>query len=672
MTQEAEPTGSVDVALAHTERLLELNPLLAIEQAGEILKVAPNHPMATLLLGVAQRRAGDATAARATLTALVDAQHRWARAHYELGVTLGELDQPTAATALLRRTVQLKPDLPNAWRALGDLLAATGDTAGADVAYAAHIKFSTRDPRLQVPALALYENRIPQAEALLREHLKQFPTDVAAIRMLAEVAGRLGRNQDAEHLLERCLELAPSFDAARHNYALILNRQNKPAAALQHLEQLLGREPRNPAYRNLKAVLLARIGDYRESIDIYASLLEGHPGHGKIWMSYGHALGTAGREADSVAAYRRCIALLPGCGEAYWSLANLKTFRFARAELQAMREQLAGTALGEEDRYHFHFALGKALEDDGDYAASFSHYELGNELRRKRLAYDPAQTTALVSRSKSLFTTEFFAERSHWGAQAADPIFIVGLPRAGSTLIEQILASHSLVEGTMELPHIVNLARRLSGRQSPSEVSQYPDVLAQMSADSLRELGEQYLEETRIHRHLGKPFFIDKMPNNFLHLGLIRLMLPQARIIDARRHPMACCFSGFKQHFARGQAFSFSLADIGLYYRDYVELMAHYDAVMPGRVHRVNYEAMVMDTDAEVRRLLAYCGLPFEDSCLRFHENERAVRTASAQQVRQPIFRSGVDQWRHYEPWLAPLKTALGSVLDTYPELPSY
>lgn len=672
MTQEAEPTGSVDVALAHTERLLEVNPRLAIEQAGEILKVAPNHPVATLLLGLAQRRTGDAAAAAETLTALVDAQHRWARAHFELGVTLGEVDQPVAAARMLQRAVQLKPDLPDAWRALGDVLTATGDTAAADRAYASHIRFSTRDPRLRVPALALHENRIPEAETQLREHLKRYPTDVAAIRMLAEVAGRLGRNQDAEHLLERCLELAPSFDAARHNYALILNRQNKPAAALQHLDQLLARAPLNPAYRNLKAVLLARIGDYRESIEIYRQLLDSHPEHGKIWMSYGHALATAGHEADSVAAYRRCIDLLPDCGEAYWSLANLKTFRFSPGELQAMQEKLAGTLISEEDRYHFHFALGKALEDGADYAASFGHYELGNELRRKMLAYDPAQTTALIRRSKSLLTAEFLAERSQWGAQAADPIFIVGLPRAGSTLIEQILASHSLVEGTMELPHIVNLARRLSGRKSRRDESRYPEVLAQMTADSFREMGEQYLEETRIHRHLGKPFFIDKMPNNFLHLGLIQLMLPQAKIIDARRHPMACCFSGFKQHFARGQGFSYSLADVGMYYRDYVELMAHFDAVMPGRIHRVIYESMVMDTATEVGRLLAYCGLPFEEGCLRFHENARAVRTASAQQVRQPIFRSGVDHWRHYEPWLAPLKAALGPVLDSYPESPSY
>ena len=672
MTSASGPIGTIDEALAHSERLLRSNPVLALEQAGEILKIAPNHPPATLLLGLAQRASGDTASAAKTLSDLVDAQHRWARAHYEFGVTLGELDRTAEAVTVLQRAAALKPDLPDVWRVLGDLLAISGDPDGADMAYASHIKASTRDPRLLAPAAALFENRIPEAESLLRTHLQRFPTDVAALRMLAEVASRLGRIQDAEQLLARCLELAPSFNAARHHYAIVLNRQNQPAAALRQIEQLLTLEPRNSAYRNLKAVVLARIGEYSESIDLYAELLTSFPRQPKIWMSYGHALGTAGRQQDSVEAYRKCIQLAPTLGEAYWSLANLKTFRFTTQELEAMRSMLTRSDLSVEDRFHFHFALGKALEDAGSYAEAFDHYQQGNEQRRAGIAYFPDQTSAFVRSSRRLFSAAFFAARRGFGSPAPDPIFIVGLPRAGSTLIEQILASHSMIEGTMELPDIANTSRSLSERQSGSDSARYPDVLAGMSAEEFRALGDQYIEHTRIHRHSSRPYFIDKLPNNFLHIGLIQLMLPNARIIDARRHPMACCFSAFKQHFARGQNYSYRLEEIGRYYCDYVELMAHFDSVLPGKVHRVVYETMIEDTEAQVRSLLTYCGLPFEAGCLRFYENERAVRTASAQQVRQPIFREGIDHWRKFAPWLGSLQAVLGKVLSAYPAAPEY
>ena len=415
-----------------------------------------------------------------------------------------------------------------------------------------------------------------------------------------------------------------------------------------------------PAYLNSLAVVLARIGDYRESIETYAQVLARNPNNAKIWLSYGHALGAAGREQDAIAAYRRSIRVAPNLGEAYWSLANLKTFRFSAEELQAMRARLERTDLSDEDRFHFHFALGKALEDAEDYAASFEHYAEGNRRRRAAIFYEPGETNTLVQRSKALFSREFFEQRSGFGTDAADPIFIVGLPRSGSTLIEQILASHSQVEGTMELQNVINMSRELSGRKFYDEPSHYPQALAELSAAQCRELGERYLAETRIQRKSGRPFFIDKMPNNWMHVGFIHLILPNAKIIDARRHPMACCFSGYKQHFARGQHFTYSLEEIGRYYRSYVELMAHMDRVLPGKIHRVFYEQMIEDTEGEIRRLLAFCGLPFEDACLRFYDTERAVRTASAYQVRKPIFREGLEQWRHYEPWLEPLRSALG------------
>lgn len=672
MTATPDPVGTLDIALDHTARLLRQDPVAAAEQALEILKAVPGQPMAQLLLAIARRSAGHVSEAVRILTSLTAQQPRWAAAHYELGLSLGADRKGDEAVAALRRALALKPDLHEAWRALADHLTAAGDTQGADYAYAQHIRYSTRDPRLLEAGAALCENKVAIAEALLREHLKEHPTDVAAIRMLAEVAARLGRHPDAEVLLDRCLELAPSFLGARHNYAYVLHRQNKLAKALEQLELLLAGDPRNPGYRNLQAAVLGRVGEYERSLQIYAEVLKEYSCNAKVWMSYGHALKAAGRQGECVATYRRAIDLAPNLGEAYWSLANLKTFRFSAADVAAMQEQLRRDSISDEDRFHFHFSLGKALEDAGDYAGSFEHYEQGNKLRRALIRYDADENAQHVQRSKRLLSAEFFAERPGWGCKAPDPIFIVGLPRAGSTLLEQILSSHPMVEGTMELPDIIDIARSLGGRGLRGAQSNYPEALTDLTPEAARELGEQYLSNTRIQRKSGAPFFIDKMPNNFTHIGLIHLILPQAKIIDARRHPLGCCFSGFKQHFARGQHFTYGLEEIGRYYRDYVELMAHFDAVLPGRVHRVIYESMVEDTEGQVRRLLDYCGLPFDERCLRFYENDRAVRTASSEQVRQPIYRQAVDHWQHYEPWLDPLKRALGPVLQLYPDVPRF
>ena len=488
--------------------------------------------------------------------------------------------------------------------------------------------------------------------------------------MLAEVAGRLRHYSEAQSFLEKCLELAPSFDAARHNYALVLNRQGKAAQALPHVELLLAKEPRNPGYRSLKAAVLVNVGDYSKSIEIYEAVLAEYPQQPKIWLSYGHSLRTAGRQADSIAAYRRAIALEPSLGEAWWSLANLKTVRFDEADVSAMRAALGRESLADEDRLHFEFTLGKALEDARQYESSFEHYARGNSIRSRSHVYSAEENSAYVRRSKALFTPEFFATRAGAGVCARDPIFIVGLPRAGSTLIEQILASHSQVEGTMELPDIPQIARQIVGNQQGDYAAGFLQALAALTPEELRSYGQRFLDQTRILRKSGAPFFIDKMPNNCLYVGLIHLILPNARIIDARRHPLGCCFSCFKQHFARGQNFTYSLEDLGHYYRDYVELMAHFDAVLPGRIHRVFYERMIESTEEEVRRLLTYCDLPFEAGCLEFYNNERAVRTASSEQVRQPIFREGMEHWRHYEPWLDPLKAALGPVLEAYPNVP--
>jgi tetratricopeptide (TPR) repeat protein len=516
------------------------------------------------------------------------------------------------------------------------------------------------DPRLIEAATALQDNRLHDAEPLLRAHLKVDPFDVAAIRMMAELAARIGRLKDSETLLRRAIELSPGFLAARSNLATVLYKQNRPEDAVVELDALLRVDPDNAANTNLKAAALGRIGDYEEAIALYAKVLEQHPEIPKVWMSYGHVLKTIGKQAESIAAYRRALSIAPWLGEVWWSLANLKTVAFTAQDIAAMQAGLERDPLDPDDRFHLHFALGKACEDRKDFDAAFEHYARGNALRREALDYDADETNAHVAAIKMLYTPAFFAAKMSQGCSAPDPIFILGLPRAGSTLIEQILSSHSQIEGTMELPDIAAIAARLG------DVEQWAAAVAALSADELLAMGQSYIDRTRIQRKTDKPYFIDKLPNNWAHIGLIKLILPNAKIIDARRHPLGSCFSNFKQHFARGQAFAYDLDDIGRYYVDYVEAMRHFDAVLPGAIHRVIYERIVADTKTEVRALLAALDVPFEKACLRFWENDRAVRTASSEQVRRPIFQDGTEQWKYFDAHLGPLKTALGPTLENW------
>lgn len=672
MSGTPDVVGTVDVALAQVERLLATDPQLAAGQAGAILATVPGHPVATLFLGIAQRFTGDAARSIETLDPLMRSRPDWATAHYELGRSHGAAGQLAAAIAALRRAVELQPALPGAWHSLASQLRMTGDEAGADAVCAERMRLATHDPGLLEAQAAMNGNRFAAAEDLLRRQLREDPTDAVAIRMLAEVALKLGQAVDAGMLLQRCLELAPNFNVARYQYVIALHRQGRYAEALPEIDRALASEPRNPAFRNVQAVLLGRVGEFDRAIEVYADLLAEYPQQPRTWMSFGHALTAAGRQADGIAAYRKSIGLCPDLGEAWWSLANLKAFCFAAKEIDEMRRQLDRLDLSDDDRLHFEFALGRALEDAGDPAGSFAHYAEGNRRHRATARYDASEVTAHVRRSKEILTSRFFADRAGHGSPAPDPIFIVGLPRAGSTLLEQILSSHSAVEGTMELPDVIAIVRDLAERGGRPGGSGYPEILADLAPEEFRALGERYLASTRIQRKTGTPMFVDKMPNNFAHVGLIHLILPNSRIVDARRHPLACCFSNFKQHFARGQHFTYDLEDIGRYYRDYVELMAHFDAALPGRVHRVYYERLVEHTEAEVRRLLEYCGLPFEERCLQYHATDRAVRTASSEQVRQPIYLDGIDHWRQFERWLDPLKRALGPVLDAYPAVPLF
>ena len=660
------PNQHVQSRLAEIERLLGSDPGSADAKASELLQAVPDEPMAQLYQGIARRMLGNPVAAIEVLRRLTEHWPDAPMAHLQLGLALREAGDNSAAADSMRRAVEVRQDFPDAWLALGDLLATMSDTAGADDAFGNYVGHSDSVPLLVQAGRALQDERVQEAESLLRNRLRAQPNDVVALCMLADVTERVGRADQTEALLTRCLELAPGYFRARYNHTVMLLRQSKMEQALAAVDQMLAEDPQNVDCRKLKAAILVRLLEYDESIRICEELLEEDPDQPTVWTSLGHMLKSVGRREDCIAAYRKAIELAPHYGEPHWSLANLKTHRVDDEVLEAMRAQLQNPSLPHTDRLHFNFAMGKALEDRRDYEGSFTHYAEGNRLRRERAPYNPQELEDHVRHSKTLLTKEFFAARAGFGTNDPDPIFILGLPRSGSTLVEQILASHSTVEGTMELPNIASIAKSLGDSTTGNGTEGYLAALAKLGADELRQLGQAYLEQTSVNRKLGTPFFVDKMPNNFAHIGLIHLILPNARIIDARRHPMACGFSLFKEHFARAQNFSYSLEIIGRYYRNYVELMAHFDEVLPGRVHRVIYESLVSDTEAEIRRLLEYCALPFEEACLNFHENVRAVSTASAEQVRQPIFRGGLEHWRNFEPWLTPLAAELGPLVDTY------
>jgi predicted Zn-dependent protease len=658
------PNGAFDIALIRVASLLESDPAAAARAAQELVRTHPGHSAAVLLLGTAQRRRGDARAATAVFAELAAAQPRSAAVQLELGRALLAQNDLAGAFTALSRAVELEPDLADAWRELSSLHAARGKWRECDAAYARFAGLTNQDGRFGEAATAIAQERLDHAAALLRQELTRSPGDVVALRLLAQVAAKREDFTEGERLLKECLRLAPGYSRARFDLAEMLHTQQKAEPMLPLLERLLALEPANPDYRTLQSAAYGRLGHSAQAVRILADLVVEFPDNSVGWLYYGHALRFAARTEEAIEAYRRSARLRPEFGEAWFSLANLKTFRFTAEEIEAMRTQLARADLGAEDRWHFEFSLGNALEQAGDFAGSFAHYARGNALRRLSVAYDPERNTRLVERTRALFTREFFADRAGSGSASIEPIFIVGLPRAGSTLLEQILASHSQVEGTRELPDIPAFAHEL-GAWEPEPV--YPQSVARLSRAELAALGERYLEQTRPHRLLGRARFIDKMGNNFLDCGLIHLILPNARIIDARRAPLACCFSNFKQHFQSGVWFSYSLEDLGRYYRDYASLMAHFDAVLPGRIHRVNYEDLIADFEGGVRRLLAYCGLPFEEQCLRFHETRRVVQTASSEQVRRPLYSDSVEEWRNFEPWLGPLKAALGDLAVASP-----
>jgi tetratricopeptide (TPR) repeat protein len=658
-------TSDVDLELVRAASLLESDPSAAARAAARVLHAHPGHPAALLLLGSAHRRAGDTAAAIAAVTGLAAAQPESAAIRLELGRALHAGGRDREALVALEEAVRLAPDLAEGWRELSLAHAAHGDAAACDAAWARFEKLVPQEARHSEAAAALAGERLEAAETLLQRALELSPHEVVALRLLAQLAVAREDYAQAEWLLRECLRLAPGYSRARLDLVQLMHQQMKGEPMLPLLERLLASEPRNHGYRTLQAAAYNLLGRTERATEILAALVNEFPCGEAVWLNYGHALRAAGRYREAIDAYRKCIELQPGYGSAWIALADLKTYRFAPDEITALQLTLGQEGLRNEERSLLEFSLAKALEDVSNFAASFEHYARANALRRAVVPYDSGSVTLFVLRTQALCTREFFATRAGWGCPAPDPIFIVGLPRAGSTLLEQILASHSQVEGTRELTEVIRFALELGDREEPGKPPAYPQSLAQLTRTELAALGARYLTQTRAHRLLGRARFVDKMGGNFLFIPLIHLILPNARIIDARRSPLACCFANFRQHFRQGVYFTYSLEDLGRYYRDYVSLMAHFDAVLPGRIHRVRYEDLVGDLEGEVRRLLDYCGLPFEEQCLRFHETRRVIQTVSSEQVRQPLYSEGVEHWRNFEPWLGPLREALGDLAGT-------
>ena len=653
--------------MMRARQLLEAGRLEEAVAAARVqVDADPSNPEPLYLQAVAQRYLGETTAARETLARLLDIEPRFARAYQEQGHLYRLRGDLPRAIAAYGRAVALNRGLMASWRELASLYESQGNREAQAVAQAEYRRLAALPVPLVSVTSLMQEGKLFQAETLCREFLREHPHHIEAMRLLARLGMKLFIYDDAELLLESCVQFAPEYWLARSDYVEVLHRRQKFRQAQAQAKVLHERFPGNPAFELGYANECVAVGEFDTALAIYDRVIADHTELDQPHLARGHLLKTVGRLSEAIESYRNACRIRPDFGDAYWSLANLKTYRFADDEIAAMERALDNPQTSTNDRFHLYFAIGKAWEDREQPARSFRCYEQGNRLRRQDLRYDPERAEAAMRAQAEVCAADLFERHAGSGAKENDPIFIVGLPRSGSTLLEQIVASHSEVDGTMELPNIIALAHRLNGRRLLSEESRYPGVLAELSPDQLHKAGVAYIEDTRFHR-AGAPRFIDKMPNNFMHLGLIHLILPNARIIDARRHPMGCCFSNFKQLFADGQEFTYDLEEMARYYRSYVELMDHWDRVLPGRLLRVHYENVVADLEGQVRRLLDFLGLPFEQQCLDFHRTERSVRTPSSEQVRQPIYRSGLDQWRAFETDLEPLKNRLSDLIESYP-----
>lgn len=666
-----EDEGSVKLARIRqlSEQRCHVDALVAITALAADLAGSRD---ALYLTAVNQRCLNQSVAALATLERLQQQHPNFSRVYEERGHCLAAVNDVANAIDAFECGVNINAALPSSWRMLERLYRATGNVTKATFA-AQQLAMLGRLPAQIVQAGSLFcDGELDLAERVIREHLRASGKHVEALRLLGRIAHQRHVLEDAEGLLQEALRLAPTYLALRADYARVLIDRQKHLQARNEIASLLKLEPDNKDYLSLHASVCAGLGEHEFAITLYRELVSAAPSWPHLRLLLGNSLKAVGRQREAIESYRAAAATRPSLGDAYWSLANLKTYRFTVDEIERMRTAEAAPATQPVDRYHLCFSLGKALEDRGEYAQSWRYYELGNALKRAESRYDPLFSEINTREQIEVCTTEFFAARAGVGLQDPAPIFIVGLPRSGSTLIEQILASHSQVESTQELHEIERIVTELQGRELDVSSQRYPAVLPELGREEFGRLGEKYIGGANAYRKsqagMAQAFFVDKMPNNFRHIGLIHLMLPRAKIIDVRREPMACCFSNLKQLFASGQEFTYSIESMARYYRSYLELMRHWDSALPGRVLHLCYEDVVEDIEASVRRVMQFCELEFEPGCAEFYRTARSVSTASSEQVRLPIFRSGLSQWRHYETWLGPLGEALGDALVRYRE----
>jgi tetratricopeptide (TPR) repeat protein len=641
----------------------------AVAEATALAERVPENRDVLYLLALGQRQAHRLADALSTLVQLERHHPRYARLYQERGLCRVAMRDAPAAIAAFHQAIAINPALPTSFEMLAGLYRLTGDPENAERTAAEAARLRALPPVVLDAAGLFAEGELTAAEKMIRAFLLEHGDHTEGMLLLARIGAALGVYDDADILLAAVLEREPSYVAARHDYACVLLDRHKYKEAREQLDLLLAGDPQNRFYRTLYASAAIGLGRQEEAVELFRRLIDeapaGSPDLAELHLSVAHALKTVGRTDEAVESYRSAIAARPDFGDAYWSLANLKTFRFADGEIAQAEAAQAQPATALVDRYHLCFALGKAYEDAADFETAWRYYTQGNALKREESRYRPEIIERNTANQKKFCTAAFFAQREGFGVASDEPIFIVGLPRSGSTLVEQILASHSAVEGTQELADIPRFVLDLQGRDPDLDNPRYPGVLERLPPDVFTQLAEKYLRDTQVYRS-GRPRFIDKMPNNFRHIGLIHLMFPNARIIDARREPMACCLSNLKQLFAQGQEFAYSIEDIARYYRTYLDLMEHWDTALPGRVLHVWHEDVVDDLEGNVRRILDFCGLPFEPACVDYHKTERSVRTASSEQVRRPIFRDGLDQWRNFEPWLGPLREALGGAIERY------
>ena len=626
----------------------------------EVLERDPGDINFVCLLGSILGRRGALNEALELLQRAVKVAPGHAKAQEDLGTVLLNLNRPKEALIHLERAGELGPAHAPLLSKLSAAKQKLGMDADADALRREAAAQSPAHAKLDEATKLFVQGKFRESEKLAQQLVRENPHDVNAALLLARLAMMANCYEDARAILEKITAREPSFIAAWHDLGTVLKELHHYEKAVEVLNDALSLQPENALTHYYLGAALAMAARPADAVEAYQRAVELDPELPGAHIGLGHVLKTVGDQEKGIAAYRRAIELRPNFGETYYSLANLKTFRFTPSDIDEMNQRVGDTSLPVDCRVHFAFALGKAYEDSKDYDKSFQNYALANRLHRDTIAYDPVQTEIAHERMRETFSEAYFQQnKGAEGCQAPDPIFIVGLPRSGSTLLEQILASHSLVDGTSELPDISMIAQSLT---KPKVGQAFPQCMPDLSPQVVKELGESYLEQTRRHRGAA-PFFTDKMPNNFVYVGFIKAILPNAKIIDARRHPMDSCFGCFKQHFAKGQTFTYDLFELGEFYLEYLRMMEHWDAVLSGEVLRVQYENVVENLEPEVRRILEFCGLPFEDGCVHFHENKRAVRTASSEQVRQPIYKDSVQTWRRFGSNLDSLRDILSPVM---------